>query len=57
MRSLQWDLVMTKTKGLNMKKILLVIAALTAITAIAYAQTCTCVTRDTNGNCISWVCN
>lgn len=40
-----------------MKKILLVIAVLTAITATAYAQGCSCVTTDTNGNCISWVCN
>ena len=57
MRSLQWDLIITKTKGLNMKKMILVIVALTAITATAYAQSCSCVTTDTHGNCISWVCN
>lgn len=57
MGSLKWVLTMTKTKGFNMKKMILVIAALTAITATAYAQSCSCVTTDTNGNCISWVCN
>lgn len=56
MCSLKWVLVINK-KGLNMKKMLLVIAALTALTATAYAQNCMCVTTDTNGNCISWTCN
>jgi hypothetical protein len=57
MRSLQWELIIDRQKGLNMKKMFLVIATLTAITATAYAQSCSCVTTDTNGNCMSWVCN